>query len=83
VHTKYLLEPLLPLIVDPKICAQLSSASLQRNLAAHAERNPDIMAAGSKAEMAERLKALLEMRKMDMLVRDMILGEDPNEDDAV
>lgn len=81
-HKKYLLEPLPPLIVNPKICAHLSAAALQRNLAAHAMTNPDIMAAGSKAEMAERLKALLELRKADMLVRDMILGTDPDGEDV-
>ena len=79
-HTKYLLNPCPPLIANPKVCAQLSVAALQRNLAAHAQANPAIMASGSKEEMIARLEVLLEMRKMDMLVRDMILGPDGDGD---
>jgi len=75
-HRKYALDPRPPLITNPKVCAQLSIAALQRNLAAHSIKNPDISVVGSKNEMKERLTALLEMRKMDMLVRDMILGND-------
>ena len=73
---KYALDPLPPLITNPKVCGQLSIAALQRNLAAHSVKNSDISVAGSKNEMKERLTALLELRKMDMLVRDMILGND-------
>jgi hypothetical protein len=81
-HKRYLLNPCPPLITNPKVCAHLSLAALQRNLTAHAQANPAIMASGSKEEMIARLEALLETRKMDMLVRDMILGSDDN-DDAV
>ncbi|KAF9460358.1 hypothetical protein BDZ94DRAFT_1170029, partial [Collybia nuda] len=81
-HKKYLLYPLPPLIVNPKVCPHLSVAALQRNLAAHAMANSDIMAVGNKAEMAERLKNLLELRKADMLVKDMILGIDPDGEDV-
>jgi hypothetical protein len=73
-HTKYLLNPRPPLITNPQVCAQLSIAALQRNLASHAQVNPAVLAAGSKEEMVARLESLLERRKMDMLVRDMILG---------
>jgi hypothetical protein len=79
VHTKYLLNPRPPLITNPRVCAQLSVAALQRNLAAHARVNPALVVAGGKEEMIVRLEALLEMRKMDMLVRDMILGLEPDE----
>ncbi|GLB44753.1 putative MINDY deubiquitinase [Lyophyllum shimeji] len=79
-HNKYALDPRPPLVTDPEVCALLSAAALQRNLAAHAAINPGIVAAGGKAEMAERLRALLEMRRMDLLVRDMFRGV---EDDGV
>jgi tetrahydromethanopterin S-methyltransferase subunit B len=77
-HTKYLLNPRPPLITNPGVCDQLSAAALQRNLAAHAQANPAVVATGSKEEMIVRLEALLQMRKMDMLVRDMILGLEPD-----
>jgi len=76
---KYELDPRPPLITEPDACAQLSAAALQRNLAAHAMKNPDIVAGGGKVEMTERLRTLLEMRRMDMLVRDMIHGVDEAE----
>jgi hypothetical protein len=81
-HTKYLLNPQPPLIANPKVCAQLSTAALRRNLSAHAQANPVVLATGSKEEMIARLEALLEMRKMDMLVRDMILGSEPDVQDS-
>ncbi|KAJ7732141.1 hypothetical protein B0H16DRAFT_180720 [Mycena metata] len=74
--TQYLVDPQPPLINNPSIVPELSVAALKRNLAAHAARNPAIAAAGSKPEMAQRLTALLETRKMDMLVREMLLGGD-------
>ncbi|KAG5651416.1 hypothetical protein H0H81_008724 [Sphagnurus paluster] len=76
IHKKYALDPRPPLITDPAVCRQLSTAALQRNLEAHAEINPAILAVGSKLEMAERLQGILEMRMADILVRDMILGVD-------
>jgi len=75
-HTKYLLNPPPPLITNPAVCGQLSVAALQRNLAAHAQANTAAVTAGSKEEMIGRLETLLEMRKMDMLVRNMILGSE-------
>ncbi|KAF5379663.1 hypothetical protein D9615_005779 [Tricholomella constricta] len=75
-HKMYALDPRPPLITDPDVCAQLSTAALQRNLGAHAAKNSDIIAAGGKVEMVERLRGILEMRRADMLVRDMILGVD-------
>ncbi|KAH0585621.1 hypothetical protein H2248_008846 [Termitomyces sp. 'cryptogamus'] len=71
---KYELHPHPPLIVLPEVCARLSAAALQRNLAAHKTKNSEILVTGGKAELAERLRSILEMRRMDLLVRDMILG---------
>ncbi|KAG6815503.1 hypothetical protein H0H93_009634, partial [Arthromyces matolae] len=71
---KYDTDPRPPLITVPEACARLSVLSLQRNLAAHKARNPVIIATGSKAEMAERLEIILETRRMDLLVRAMMLG---------
>ncbi|KAG6918415.1 hypothetical protein DXG01_014594 [Tephrocybe rancida] len=73
---RYELDPCPPLIVVPEVCVQLSAAALQRNLAAHKVKNPDILAAGSKFEMAERLRLILETRRMDLLVRAMIFGSE-------
>ncbi|KAG6840336.1 hypothetical protein C0991_007337 [Blastosporella zonata] len=72
---KYELNPRPPLIAVPEASMQLSMAALQRNLAAHKAKNPDILATGSKREMAERLKLILEMRRMDLVIRAMILGD--------
>ncbi|KIY45136.1 hypothetical protein FISHEDRAFT_67103 [Fistulina hepatica ATCC 64428] len=69
---QYILHPAPPLVVEPAICNKLSAAALRRNLAAHAAVNPTIVTLGSKAEMAERLRILLEARRTDLLVRDMI-----------
>lgn len=82
-HLKYVVVPRPPLITDPQVCGQLSSAALQRNLAAHAMKNSDIIATGGKKEMAERLRVLLEMRSLDLLVRAMILGPDADESQLV
>ncbi|KAL4264542.1 hypothetical protein AB1N83_005057 [Pleurotus pulmonarius] len=83
VHTKYLTCPAPPLIVAPEVCGQLSAGALKRNLAAHAIANPAIFAGGSKQEMVIRLRDILEMRRSDLLVRDLILGveEDGEVDD--
>lgn len=80
VHTKYLTCPAPPLIVAPEVCGQLSAGALKRNLAAHAIADPTIFAGGSKQEMIIRLRDLLEMRRSDLLVRDLILGVDENGD---
>lgn len=56
--------------------------ALKRNLFAHAEHNPSIIADGtSKAELEERLKQILEAREKDLIVRDVLWkGEDRGED---
>ncbi|KAJ7239395.1 hypothetical protein B0H12DRAFT_1189995 [Mycena haematopus] len=74
--SQYLIYPKPPLIANPEIVPELSAAALKRNLAAHAACNSTIVAAGTKPEMALRLTTLLETRKADLLVREMLLGPD-------
>ena len=73
-QSKYMINPKAPLIVDPAACAALSVSALKRNLAEHAVFNPTILTNGSKAELVARLENILETRKLDMLVRDMMWG---------
>lgn len=42
------------------------------NLNAHWEVNDRIVTTGNKSELKERLKVLLERRKADLLVREMV-----------
>ncbi|KAJ7146769.1 hypothetical protein C8R44DRAFT_758128 [Mycena epipterygia] len=70
----YLLDPTPPLIASPMVVPELSAAALKRNLAAHATCNPAVVATGTKPEMVDRLRGILETRQMDLLVRDMIQG---------
>jgi len=79
IHTKYDVHPSPPLITNPAVCAQLSTAALERNLAGHAACNPDIVTTGPKAEMVERLEGILKMREMDLVVRDLLWGEPEEE----
>jgi hypothetical protein len=73
-QSKYMINPKAPLIVEPAACAALSVSALKRNLAEHAVFNPTILTNGSKAELVARLENILETRKLDMLVRDMMWG---------
>ncbi|TFY72832.1 hypothetical protein EVG20_g195 [Dentipellis fragilis] len=75
---QYLLCPRPPFITDPAVCEHLTVAALKRNLAEHAARNPEIDVNGSKAQLMLRLQELLEVRKADLLVREMVWksGED-------
>ena len=72
--SKYMIEPKAPLIVEPTACAALSVAALKRNLSGHAAFNPDIVSSGTKLELVERLKKILETRQIDMVIRDMLWG---------
>ncbi|KIJ62914.1 hypothetical protein HYDPIDRAFT_157081 [Hydnomerulius pinastri MD-312] len=76
IEKEYLLQPAPPLIVDPTVCSMLSKAALKRNLGAHAAVNSSILASGTRKEMAERLKNILETRKLDLIVREMLTDED-------
>ncbi|KAJ8523104.1 hypothetical protein ONZ45_g388 [Pleurotus djamor] len=80
-HTQYLVNPAPPLIVGPELCGQLSVAALKRNLSAHSEANPTIFAGGNKQEMVIRLRELLDRRRSDILVRDLVFGV--NEEETV
>ncbi|KAF9007379.1 hypothetical protein BDQ17DRAFT_1539788 [Cyathus striatus] len=74
-ETKYLLSIPGPLIIDPDECDQLSNIALVRNLAAHADVNPDIVPTGTRKEMSERLKGILRKRQMDLVVRETTTGD--------
>ncbi|KAJ7672228.1 hypothetical protein DFH06DRAFT_1082159 [Mycena polygramma] len=74
--SRYLLNPVPPLIEHATVVPELSAAALKRNLAAHAACNPAVIAVGTKPELVERLRTLLETRKADLLVREMIQGGD-------
>jgi hypothetical protein len=73
-QSKYMINPKPPLIVEPSACSALSVSALKRNLVEHSVFNPTILASGSKSELVARLQNILETRKMDLLVRDMMWG---------
>ena len=77
----YILQPEAPLISDPALVYELSTKALAKNLTAHAEHNASILAEGSKSEMAERLKLLLELRQADLVVREVLWKGDDEEND--
>jgi hypothetical protein len=76
IHSQYFCFLLPPLIANLQAAAQLSLAALKRNLDAHAACNPSILATGTQLEMAQRLSKILKIRKLDMLVKDMLSGHD-------
>ncbi|KAK7678594.1 hypothetical protein QCA50_018466 [Cerrena zonata] len=81
--SKYVLQPEAPLISDPNAVSDLSIAALRRNLAAHAQYNPEIATEGTQHEMAERLKILLSTREADLVVRNTLWkGEDGDDDSS-
>ncbi|KAJ7651061.1 hypothetical protein FB45DRAFT_1018418 [Roridomyces roridus] len=80
-ESQYLVDPAPPLISNPSVVADLSVAALKRNLYAHAACNGEIVVSGSKLEMAPRLREILETRKMDLLVREMIQAQDEEVED--
>jgi hypothetical protein len=83
-HKHYALSLDPPLISDPGACSsQLNAAALRANLAAHAAANPSIVVGGTKAEMAARLRALLERREADLRVREMLWGARWGDDSMV
>jgi hypothetical protein len=75
-HKQYLLHPTPPLISDPGIVSMLSQTALLRNLAAHASINSSIIATGPCNEMEERLRRILGVRNLDLVVREMLVGQD-------
>ena len=75
-HEQYLLHPAPPLISDPDIVSMLSKAALSRNLAARAAINSSIISTGLSNEMEERLRRILEVRNLDLAVREMLVGQE-------
>ena len=73
-QSKYLLDPAPPLVTNPELCDSLSATALKKNLAAHAQCNPTIVATGTRQEMLARLKEILETRNADLLLAQMLLG---------
>ncbi|KAI0261118.1 hypothetical protein BC834DRAFT_1009126, partial [Gloeopeniophorella convolvens] len=71
-HTQYLLSPLPPLITQPDAAPVLEFSALKRNLSAHAAYNPAVLTSGSKAVLCTRLTELLERRRGDLAVREMV-----------
>ncbi|KAL0945349.1 hypothetical protein HGRIS_000847 [Hohenbuehelia grisea] len=82
-HVQYLINPLPPLITNPDAASQLSMSALKRNLAAHAACNPDISVSGSKIEMSERLRHVLQIREADLMVREVVFGSGDSEEDEL
>ena len=72
-HWQYLLHPAPPLISDPGTVGMLSKTALSRNLEAHAAINSTIVSTGPHDEMEERLLRILETRKLDLVVREMLV----------
>ena len=78
--SKYVLHPEAPLISDPNAVSNLTSTALKHNLVAHSQYNSSISVEGTQDEMVERLRTLLETRRADMLVRQVLWKEDEDED---
>ena len=74
-HEKYEVNLAPPLIAEPSCVDTLSVAVLKRNLAAHAACNETIFVGGTKREMVRRLREVLSVRKVDMLVKEMIWAD--------
>jgi len=54
----------------------LSLTALKRNLESHAKVNHNISVGGTKEEMMERLERILKAREGDLVVKEMIWGEE-------
>ncbi|KAI0290402.1 hypothetical protein B0F90DRAFT_1786431 [Multifurca ochricompacta] len=79
-HTQYILSPLPPLITRPEAVHALELMALRRNLSAHAMHNPEISTKGGKEDLCARLVELLERRRGDLAVREMVWrSRDPEE----
>ncbi|PSS34015.1 hypothetical protein PHLCEN_2v1919 [Hermanssonia centrifuga] len=69
---QYWLVPASPLISDPTEALRLSSQALEQNLAAFAEFDQELLCDGSKTNMVKRLQDILETRRNDLLVRELV-----------
>lgn len=77
------MHPVAPLITDPSVCGCLSVNALKANLAGHAIFNPLIYLSGSKLELVERLREILEKRQADAVVKEMVWGYESSTRDSV
>ncbi|CAG8516057.1 2639_t:CDS:2 [Ambispora leptoticha] len=66
----------IPFIIDPRRVALLSTATLKLQLTFHYEVNPNICITGEKAELADRLREILERRRDDGKVLQLVGGRD-------
>ena len=80
IASRYRINLPAPLITEPHAVDVLSSAALKRNLSAHAEINADISTTGSKTELAERLRHILETRKADLIAQKLVFQLDDDEE---
>ncbi|KAI0346251.1 hypothetical protein BDW22DRAFT_1417564 [Trametopsis cervina] len=69
---EYLVDLAPPLIADPDAVSSLTTAAIQRNLAAHAH---GLKSGDEDKYAAQRLRALLETREADLLARALVLQE--------
>jgi hypothetical protein len=74
--TQYTLQPEPQLLTDASAVGKLSAAALRRNLVAHAAHSAAVVAGGTKSDMAARLGELLERRAADLVVRELLWGEE-------
>ncbi|KAJ3486191.1 hypothetical protein NLI96_g4419 [Meripilus lineatus] len=63
------------LVLEPSAVTSLSTAALKRNLATHAAYDQNLVVEGTKEQMAERLKAFLEVRQADLVVWEVLHGD--------
>ncbi|CAG8500917.1 5474_t:CDS:2 [Ambispora gerdemannii] len=66
----------IPFIIDPRRVVLLSMATLKLQLAFHYEINPNICITGGKVELADRLREILERRRDDGKVLQLVGGRD-------
>ena len=77
IYQNYWVSPVPPMIVDPGAVSSLSDSAVKQNLAAHAAFNANISVDGSRSELVDRLKKILEIRRDDLLVRKLIGQKSP------
>ena len=63
------------LVLEPSAVTSLSTAALKRNLMAHAAYDQSLVVEGTKEQMAESLRAFLEVRQADLVVWEVLHGD--------
>ncbi|TFK98232.1 hypothetical protein BDV98DRAFT_215537 [Pterulicium gracile] len=69
------------LVSSPSRVSDLATPVLLYNLEAHADWNPSIRSGGSRAEMKERLRGVLEVRRSDLVLAGLITVGDEEGDE--